>query len=38
VHVWQLHYARLGKAREAVARLGAWLSARLETAPGGEPA
>ncbi|MER7754726.1 alpha/beta hydrolase [Kitasatospora sp. NPDC097643] len=25
VHVWHLHHARLGKARQAVARLGAWL-------------
>ncbi|MBT2364991.1 alpha/beta hydrolase [Streptomyces sp. ISL-10] len=25
VHVWHLHYARLAKAREAVARLGGWL-------------
>ncbi|MFJ2863079.1 alpha/beta hydrolase [Kitasatospora sp. NPDC087314] len=25
VHVWHLHHARLGKAREAVARLGDWL-------------
>ncbi|MER0449449.1 alpha/beta hydrolase [Streptomyces sp. Edi4] len=28
VHVWHLHHARLGKAREAVNRLGGWLRAQ----------
>lgn len=28
VHVWHLHHARLGKARQAVARLGGWLGAQ----------
>lgn len=28
VHVWHLHHSRLGKAREAVSRLGGWLRAQ----------
>ncbi|WP_406294411.1 alpha/beta hydrolase [Embleya sp. NBC_00888] len=32
VHVWHLHYTRLGKARQAIARLGGWLHERAEAA------
>ncbi|MFK4102497.1 alpha/beta hydrolase [Streptomyces sp. NPDC019531] len=38
VHVWHLHHTRLAKAREALARLGAFLRAPASAVPSPSPA